>query len=55
MSMRKTGSSEDQRVTETERDATTEENPQGIHKAAVRSGTQEPTPAERREIIDGQN
>lgn len=49
MSIRKHGSSEDQRVHTED-----QEQPQGIHKAAVQTGQQELTPEERAEIIRGE-
>jgi hypothetical protein len=53
MAFRKFGSSQDQNVTETDTDER-EESTQGIHRAAVQTGAQEPTPQERRDIIDGE-
>jgi hypothetical protein len=50
MVMRKTGSSADQQVTETDSD----EGVQGIAKAAAAGGQRELTPQERDEIIRGE-
>jgi hypothetical protein len=51
MVMRKTGSSADQQVTETDNDT---QAPESITKAAAAGGQRELTPTEREEIIRGE-